>query len=945
MASSTPQLVDRAQIRRSLDNFTAFWLRRVESWRERNETATEKKYAQQFWFELFNCFGVNAARMDLFEQDARRGSTGSSGYIDLFWPGVVIGEAKSLGVNLDIAHVQARDYLAGGTLNDFEMPRYILCSNFESIRLSKLGDPETRFDITFSLSELPDYIDQLRFLAGFETVTKEEEEEASIQASKLMADLFTAMAGDEVDEAVGDEAPTDPEEEDYRTQQTSMYLTRLLFLLFGDDAGLWEQDLFYRFVLEETTAENLGPQLNSLFEVLNTSENRRPSYLPEHLAKFPYVNGSIFADQMRTEYFDPDMREALLNACRFHWSHISPAVFGSMFQLVKSKEARRNDGEHYTSEKNILKTLEPLFLDELRAEANRLIKAKSTPVKKLREFRDSLSDMLFVDPACGSGNFLVVAYRELRKIETAVIVEIRRREGQTGMALDISWEQKLSIGQFYGLELNWWPAKIAETAMFLVDHQANRELAEAIGSAPERLPIKITAHIIHDNALKVDWENLLPQVEGMTYIFGNPPFLGQDTRSKEQLEELQRVWGRKNISRLDYVTAWHVKAANVLGKRPGEFAFVTTNSITQGEQVPLLFGFLNSHGWFIRFAHRTFTWDSEAPGKAAVHCVIVGLSRDRSTKPKLWDYPSVSGEQVSVPISRGINSYLVDGPNILVQKASTPISSEINFAALGAMPKDGGGLIVERDEFETVNADPVAAKYLRPYRGSRELVNGLDRWCLWLVDLEPDDVAKSSVLKDRLAQVRSYREGSTAASTRALAKIPHLFAQRFSPNGQFLCIPRVVSELRPYFTVKDFPEGTIASDAVFAVEDHDQLQFSLASSSMFITWQRTVGGRLKSDLRFASTLTWHTFPVPALDTQTRQQIITAGKKVISAREIHPERSLAEHYNPFAMDLELLKAHDALDREVDKAFGAERKLSNERQRQELLFASYSRLSFS
>ena len=945
MASSTPQLVDRAQIRRSLDNFTAFWLRRVESWRERNETATEKKYAQQFWFELFNCFGVNAARMDLFEQDARRGSTGSSGYIDLFWPGVVIGEAKSLGVNLDIAHVQARDYLAGGTLNDFEMPRYILCSNFESIRLSKLGDPETRFDITFSLSELPDYIDQLRFLAGFETVTKEEEEEASIQASKLMADLFTAMAGDEVDEAVGDEAPTDPEEEDYRTQQTSMYLTRLLFLLFGDDAGLWEQDLFYRFVLEETTAENLGPQLNSLFEVLNTSENRRPSYLPEHLAKFPYVNGSIFADQMRTEYFDPDMREALLNACRFHWSHISPAVFGSMFQLVKSKEARRNDGEHYTSEKNILKTLEPLFLDELRAEANRLIKAKSTPVKKLREFRDSLSDMLFVDPACGSGNFLVVAYRELRKIETAVIVEIRRREGQTGMALDISWEQKLSIGQFYGLELNWWPAKIAETAMFLVDHQANRELAEAIGSAPERLPIKITAHIIHDNALKVDWENLLPQVEGMTYIFGNPPFLGQDTRSKEQLEELQRVWGRKNISRLDYVTAWHVKAANVLGKRPGEFAFVTTNSITQGEQVPLLFGFLNSHGWFIRFAHRTFTWDSEAPGKAAVHCVIVGLSRDRSAKPKLWDYPSVSGEQVSVPISRGINSYLVDGPNILVQKASTPISSEINFAALGAMPKDGGGLIVERDEFETVNADPVAAKYLRPYRGSRELVNGLDRWCLWLVDLEPDDVAKSSVLKDRLAQVRSYREGSTAASTRALAKIPHLFAQRFSPNGQFLCIPRVVSELRPYFTVKDFPEGTIASDAVFAVEDHDQLQFSLASSSMFITWQRTVGGRLKSDLRFASTLTWHTFPVPALDTQTRQKIITAGKKVISAREIHPERSLAEHYNPFAMDLELLKAHDALDREVDKAFGAERKLSNERQRQELLFASYSRLSFS
>lgn len=466
MASSTPQLIDRAQIRRSLDDFTAFWLKRVGEWKETKETATEKKYAQQFWSDLFACFGVNAARMDLFEQDAQRSSTGGSGYIDLFWPGVVIGEAKSLGVSLDVAHVQARDYLAGGYVKDFEMPRYILCSNFESIRLSKLGDPDTRFDITFSLAELPAHIDQLRFLAGFEAVTKEEEEEASIQASKLMADLFTAMAGDDADEAVGDEAPTNPEEEDYRTQQTSMYLTRLLFLLFGDDAGLWEQDLFYRFVLEETSAENLGPQLNSLFEVLNTPENRRQR-LPEHLAKFPYVNGSIFADQMRTEYFDPDMRDALLNACRFHWSHISPAVFGSMFQLVKSKEARRGDGEHYTSEKNILKTIEPLFLDELRSEANRLIKAKSTPVKKLREFRDSLANMVFADMACGAGNFLVVAYRELRKIETAVIVEIRRREGQTGMALDVSWEQKLSIGQLYGIELNWWPAKIAETAMFL----------------------------------------------------------------------------------------------------------------------------------------------------------------------------------------------------------------------------------------------------------------------------------------------------------------------------------------------------------------------------------------------------------------------------------------------------------------------------------------------
>jgi hypothetical protein len=943
MASSTPQLVDRAQIRRSLDNFTAFWLRRVESWRERNETATEKKYAQQFWSELFNCFGVNAARMDLFEQDARRGSTGSSGYIDLFWPGVVIGEAKSLGVNLDIAHAQARDYLAGGTLNNFEMPRYILCSNFESIRLSKLGDPETRFDITFSLSELPDYIDQLRFLAGFETVTKEEEEEASIQASKLMADLFTAMAGDDVDEAVGDEAPTDPEEEDNRTQQTSMYLTRLLFLLFGDDAGLWEQDLFYRFVLEETTAGNLGAQLNSLFEVLNTPENRRQR-LPEHLAKFPYVNGSIFADQMRTEYFDPDMRDALLNACRFHWSHISPAVFGSMFQLVKSKEARRNDGEHYTSEKNILKTIEPLFLDEVRSEANRLISAKSTPVKKLREFRDSLADMVFVDPACGAGNFLVVAYRELRKVETAVIVEIRRREGQSGMALDISWEQKLSIGQFYGFELNWWPAKIAETAMFLVDHQANRELAEAIGAAPERLPIAITAHIIHGDALQLDWAAVLPEVPGHTFVFGNPPFRG-DGRDKAQQMALEKAWAGKTpkISRLDFVTGWHAKSLDLFAHRRGSFAFVTTNSIVQGDQVPRLFRPIFTAGWRIRFAHRTFSWDSEAPGKAAVHCVIVGFDRNHEPRPRLWNYPNIKGDAVETPVDRAINAYLVDGPNVLVEKETKPISPVIEETAYGSKPTDGGHLIVEPDEYDEVMADPIAARYTHQYVGARELLHGENRWCLWLDGANPADIVKSPILKERVEAVRKFRAASKAASTREFAQFPALFRQRAKMDTHYLAIPIHVSESRSYYPVLRMRPEVIASNANFTLPDPDGLQFGLMSSAMFITWQKTIGGRLESRLRFASTLTWYTFPVPELEEDSRKRIIKAGQSVIEARELHPDRSLSEHYNPLAMEPALVKAHGVLDREVDKAFGAERKLSNARQRQELLFANYSRLS--
>src|SRR5699024_10116194 len=386
------------------------------------------------------------------------------------------------------------------------------------------------------------------------------------------------MTNTEVDESIGDEAPTNPEDEDWQVQKSSVFLTRVLFLLFGDDAGLWESDLFYRFILNETNDENLGSQLAALFQVLNTPENRRQR-VPDAMAKFPYVNGSLFDEYWPQEFFDHDMRQALLNACRFNWTRISPAIFGSMFQLVKSKEARREDGEHYTSETNILKVIEPLFLDDLRKEASRLIGNRSTSVKALREFRDSLADMAFCDPACGCGNFLVVAYRELRKIETDIIVAIRQREGLGDFSLDTSWEQKLSIGQFYGFELNWWPAKIAETAMFLVDHQANRELALRIGNAPERLPITITAHIRHGDALKLAWGVEIPRVSGATYVFGNPPFLGHISRTKEQTEQLKRIWGSKDISRLDYVTAWHAKSLELFTDRNGMFAFVTTNSI------------------------------------------------------------------------------------------------------------------------------------------------------------------------------------------------------------------------------------------------------------------------------------------------------------------------------------------------------------------------------
>lgn len=935
---------DRDTMIRRLRDFQIHWLKELEEWKEQGLTGEEQQSAQRFWIDLFRCFGIRSERVNLFERNVKRSSTGGRGRIDLFYPGVVIGEAKRPGVDLSVAYQQVLDYLNGGDVLDTEWPRYILLTNFEEFRLIRLGDPELAFDTQFPLTELAANVDALKFLAGYDTISKAEETEASIRASRLMADLFTSMVGDDVDEGVADETAVEMRDEDLAVQETSMYLTRILFLLFGDDSGLWEPDLFTRFIEESTTPETLGAQLNTLFDVLNTPESKRVR-VPESMAKFPYVNGALFAENMRTQYFDAEMRSALLRACRFDWSNISPAIFGSLFQLVKSKEARRAAGEHYTSETNILKTIGPLFLDELRTEADRLIRNKSTRVSELAAFRDSLANNVYCDPACGSGNFLIVAYRELRRIETDIIVEIRKRSGDTQFVVDVALEQKLSIGQFYGIELGWWPARIAEIAMFLVDHQANQELVDRVGQAPVRLPIKVAAHILHADALDVKWKYVLPLPKGKTYIFGNPPFLGHATRTKAQADQLRALWGNQDISRLDYVTGWHAQALALFDdRRPGAFAFVTTNSITQGDQVPRLFGPIFDAGFRIRFAHRTFAWDSEAPGKAAVHCVIVGFDREQSPAPRLWFYEHGRGEALEAPqIDHGINGYLVDGPNVLVTKARRPISPEVRVATMGSMPRDGGHLIVEADEYESVYSDAVARKYLRPFMMGRELVRGLDRWCLWLEDLEPSDIEKSPVLRERLLAVKSYRAESKAASTRAMANTPHLFGQRSQIDEPRVCIPKVVSENRRYFTVARIEPEVVPGDKVYFVLDQDGLQFALLSSLMFITWQKTVGGRLKSDVSFANTLTWNTFPVAELEPETRERIIKAGQGVLAARALHPERSLAEHYNPLAMDPALLAAHKDLDREVDKVFGAPKLLQNERQRQELLFENYARLT--
>ncbi|MGX1599053.1 class I SAM-dependent DNA methyltransferase [Dietzia maris] len=784
---------------------------------------------------------------------------------------------------------------------------------------------ELDFDEDISLVTLLD-----RMRAEFD----QEAETASAQAARLMGGLYTELETAGVDE-----------------HNATLLLARLLFLLFGDDAEMWRPTgLFESFLREHTAAETLHNDLSKLFKVLDTDERSRKLPSDSPLRRFRYVNGGLFGDRQSLPPLTEAFRELLLEACTFDWSIISPAIFGGMFQTVKSKEARREAGEHYTSEKNILKTIGPLFLDDYRA---RLDKAKNSK-RELTKLHNELGTLQYLDPACGCGNFLIVAYREMRALELELL-KLRRdldladpAQGpaqRAQLSLDVSSDLQVTLNQFHGFEINEWPARIAETAMLLVDHLANQQMAEEFGMAPDRLPIRLSAQITCTNALGINWADFMPASAGPTYTFGNPPFIGQYTKTDEQTADMRRVWGRDYDGYLDFVTGWHAQALHLYGDgRAGEFGYVTTNSITQGQPVPALFGPIQREGWRIKYAHRTFAWDSEAPGKAAVHCVIVGFTRDRGAKQRLWTYPDINAAPVEVTVEQGINAYLIDGPNVLVAKRSKPLSPELGVVTYGLKPADGGHLVPKAGTPRPEH-DAIAMKYVRSFIGAKELVNGTDRWCLWMADddFDPSDVQASRVLRDHITRCKNWREEQTpTGDAYKLKDTPHLFRPGPRPAGPYLAIPRHVSERRRYFTAQLFTQGEICADANFQVSDEGGLLFALISSSMFMAWQQTIGGRLESRIRFSNTLTWNTFPVPELSEAARSAVIAAGQKVLAARARHPERSLANAYNPLAMDPALVQAHDALDLVVDRAFGASHKLSEEKQRLELLFSAYAEL---
>jgi len=758
-----------------------------------------------------------------------------------------------------------------------------------------------------------------------------EAEVASVQAARLMGVLYNEL------ESAGT-----------TEHEATLLLARLLFLLFGDDSGMWTPDMFGNFVTTQTDDANLAAQLSELFKVLDTDERKRTLDTESPLVSFRYINGGLFADESTIEKLTSNFRDALISACEFDWGIISPAVFGSMFQTVKNKEDRRRGGEHYTSERDILKTIGPLFLDEYRSR----LEESWTDKKKLLKLHKDLGDLRFLDPACGCGNFLIVTYRELRALELDLLKQLREVDIAAGvqsiasrgqLSFDVTGDIKVTLDHFYGIELEEWPARIAETAMLLVDHLANQRMQQDFGLAPDRLPIMIAPTIVHHNALTMSWQDVLPSSDN-TFVFGNPPFLGKEQRSAEQTAQMAAVWGSQYSGEMDFVTSWFIVAAEYLQGTKGRFAFVATSSISQGVVVAPLFRPLLALGWRIRFAHRSFIWTTEATGAAGVHCVIVGFDKEGSA-PRLFEYESARGVPFEVREVESINGYLVASEALFIDERSQPLNSSIaSNIRFGSMAADGGGFFLTAEDAEAALKNTSVAPYIRKFVGARELIHGTDRWCIWMPDRDESAIAGSALLSKHIEAVHTFRSEAKDANVRKDAASSHRFHRVKQPTTNYLCIPRHFSENRDFATVAYLDNSTIAGDANFTSPDPDGFLFAVISSRMFMTWQKAVGGRLRADLRFSSRLTWNSYPLPEISVEVRAALCDAAAGILSARAAHSGRSLAFLYSPLTMPSGLVEAHAILDSITDALFGLNPE-SSLIDRQKRLFDLYVRISES
>jgi len=877
------------------------------------DTSNEGADAKPFLVEFFNVFGITSKRVSTFEYRVKK-LDDKDGYIDLLWKGMILIEMKSRGKNLVKAYGQAIDYSYG--LKEHELPKYILISDFENFRLHDLEENKT---IDFKLNDLVNNVQHFGYLLGYQKKVYKEQDPANIKAAELMGKLHDRL-----------------EEIGYTGHPLEVYLVRLLFCLFAEDTTIFEKQQFQEYIEQRTSIDgsDLAAKLQELFQVLNTPKDKRFKNLDEQLANFPYVNGKLFEENLPTASFDSNMRQALLNCCYIDWSKISPAIFGSMFQSVMNPKERRNLGAHYTSETNILKLIKPLFLDELWAAFENIKDNKN----KLLDFHKSLSTLKFLDPACGCGNFLVITYRELRLLEFEVLKALNK-SGQT--FLDVSQILWINVDQFYGIEYEEFPARIAEVAMWLIDHQMNMLISNEFGQYFVRLPLKKAAQIHHADALETDWENVVSK-NGLSFIIGNPPFIGSKIMKQNQRDQIVKQFDNAEGSGvLDYVTGWYIKAAKYIQHTKIKVAFVSTNSIVQGEQTSILWGqMLNKYNIKIHFAHRTFKWSNEAKGNAAVYCIIVGFANYDTTNKSIFEYEDIKGEAHELKV-KNINPYLVDAKDLLIKTRKKTICN-VPEMIYGSMANDGGHLLLTDEEKNSlVKIEPESKKFIRPFLGSFEFINNVKRWCIWLKDVPPNEFSKINGIKDRINEVKKYRQKSNREATRKLSETPYLFGEIRQPVTNYLIIPGVSSENRKYIPIGYINKEIIASDLARTIPNASFFLFGILTSKMHMSWVKFVCGRLKSDFRYSSSLVYNNYPWPENPTEKKIEAIeTAAQKVLDVRLQFPNSSLAELYDPLTMPPALVKAHNELDKEVDLAYRSQA-FTSEANRMVFLFELYEK----
>lgn len=902
-----------AQQQQAARNFAVYW----------KDKGYEKGESQPFWLSLLrDVYGVEHPEQFIqFEEQVHLDHTS---FIDGTIPAThVLIEQKGLGKNLNKPIKQSD----GALLTPFEQakryilelpvsqhPRWVVTCNFSTFYVYDMERPRGEPEI-IELANLEKEYYRLQFLVDAGNEHLKREMEVSIAAGEIVGLLYDAFY----------KQYANPESE-HSLKSLNKLCVRLVFCLYAEDAGIFGHHGMFHDYLKGFDTRGLRKGLVDLFRVLDTKLQDRDPYLKDdnpELAAFPYVNGGLFSDEnIEIPPFTDEIRNLLLEKAseNFNWSEISPTIFGAVFESTLNPETRRSGGMHYTSIENIHKVIDPLFLDELKGELDEIcaISVERTKNTKLRAFQRKLASLTFLDPACGSGNFLTETYLSLRRLENKILVELSH--GQVTMYSASESPIQVSISQFYGIEINDFAVTVAKTALWIAESQMMKETEKILLVPLEFLPLKTNAFIVEGNALRVDWESVVPKSK-LNYIMGNPPFVGYSLQSKEQKSDILSIYvdekGKpyKTAGKIDYVAGWYYKAAKLMQNTPIRTAFVSTNSITQGEQVAGVWKPLfEQFGIHIDFAYQTFRWDSEASAKAHVHCVIVGFSVAVNTNSKKL----FIGDKLH--LSNNINAYLMDAPNVFIESRNTPLNGVLSMSS-GGKPVEGGYYIFTDDEKNAfLKKEPSAQTYFRKFVGSDDFINGYTRWCLWLHDVSPSDIRKLPECMKRVNSVHDYRLESKKAATRAAAATPMSFMEIKRPVGKFLIVPEVSSQRRKYVPLGFSDKEMICSNKVRFVSNATMYHFGILTSNVHMAWMRAVCGRLKSDYSYSINVVYNNFPWPTPTEQQKAKIEQTAKAILDARALYPDSSLADLYDDLTMPPELRKAHQANDRAVMDAYG-------------------------